>query len=152
MEWLGDLLGAAGSVAGGGIFGIFGAVAGQVSQYFAKKQEQKFQIKKWDYEKDLLELNMKADQQENEQKLAIVSQEGAWKGLDSSLQADSLLGPSSNWAKDIKSLFRPFLTISLWFFAGWVFYKVVLSTQLKVFTPEETKELAPEELGSEEDS
>lgn len=141
MEWLTDILGAAGSVAGGGIFGIFGAVAGQVSQYFAKKQEQKFQLKKWDYEKDLLKLDMEAKQQETEQELAIVSQQGAWKGLDSSISADAMMKPSSKWAQDIKSLFRPFLTISLWGLAGWVFYKVVLSTQLDVFTAAETKEL-----------
>ena len=141
MEWLTDVLGAAGSVAGGGIFGIFGAVAGQVSKYFTKKQEQKFEILKWDHEKGLLELNMRAMQQETEQELAIVSQQGAWKGLDSAVQADAMLSPVSAIARDIKALFRPFLTLSLWIIAGWVFYKVLLSAQMGVLSSEEIREL-----------
>lgn len=141
MEWLGDLIGAAGSVAGGGIFGIFGSVAGQVSKYFAKKQEQAFQMKQWDYERSLLKLNMEAKQQETEQELAIVSQQGSWNGISASIQADSVLTPVSTWARDVKSLFRPFLTTVLWVLAAWVFYKIIKGATDGVFTPEEIKEL-----------
>lgn len=115
MEWLTGLVGTAGAVAGGGVFGLFGSVLGQVSKYFQKKQEWQMQKDKWAYEKDMQKLQMEARAEETEQEIALVSQQGAWNGLDASIKAEmSTNGNTSQWVTDSKSLFRPVLTLLLW--------------------------------------
>jgi hypothetical protein len=143
MEFLGDLIGTAASVGSGGLFGILGSGIGQISKYFQKKQERVFQREKWNHEKDLLQINMRAKQQETEQELAIVSQQGSWQGLDTSIEADAMLKPISDWAIDAKALFRSFITIMMWIIAFIVFYMIVTGVEelTKWFTQVELKEL-----------
>lgn len=143
MDWstIGNIAGGAASIAGGGIFGLIGSVFGQVSKYFQRKQEMAWQEKKWEYETNLLQLRMKAKAEETEQELALVSQRGAWAGLNSSVSADAALKPLSPWAVNLKSLFRPFVTVLLWGIAAWVFYQLVSGSMQKWFEQTEIRDL-----------
>jgi len=141
MEGILDVLSGAASVASGGIFGLLGAVVGQVSRYFQTKAEREFKKLEWEQENKLLELQMQAKQLETEQELAIVSQTGAWDGLEAAVRADARVTPVSNWAVNAKALFRPFLTISLWLIAGFVFYAIITGELHKWMTGHEVKDL-----------
>ncbi len=139
MEWLNDLLGVGASAASGGLFGLLGAVGGQVSKYFQEKQRQAWEEKKWDREERLLQLQMKGRREETEQELAIVQQQGSWAGLRASYSS-VIDQPSYKWVAAVKSLFRPLLTLVLWVMAGITFYLVVTVAN-KYFSGVELKEL-----------
>lgn len=124
MDWLTELLGIGANAASGGVFGLIGAVVGQVSRYFQESQRQAWELKKWSHEEKLLELQMKVNAQETENELAIVAQEGSWDGLKESY-AVAVDQKSYRWVAAVKSLFRPFITVVLWMLAAWVFYKIV---------------------------
>ena len=113
MESVIELLGAGASVAGGGLFGLFGAITGQVSKYFQTKAERVWQEKKWKHEEALYEQQIRLGQAETENEIAIASNKGAWEGLSDSIKADAEAKPQSSWAADIKALFRPFITTLL---------------------------------------
>lgn len=102
MDWITDILGAVGSAASGGVFGAVGAFGSSVVKYFQRKQEQKFEKEEWTHEKDMFKLNMQA-----------TSQKGSWDGLIQSYKAQDKPLDTYKWVNAIKSLFRPFLTISL---------------------------------------
>jgi len=121
---IGSIISGALTVGSGGIFGLFGSAIGVVAKYFQEKQRQNWEVQKWGHETKMLELNMKAKAQETEQELAIVAQEGSWKGLEASIEAAASMKPVHPITNDIKCLFRPFLTTVLWILAGWVFYKI----------------------------
>lgn len=130
MDWTPLItgLGSALSVASGGIFGVLGSIVGAFAKYYQTKQEREWQKEKWKHEKDLLELQMRAKAAETEHELAIVSQTGSWAGLAESHRSDQAVGPVHIWVNDVRSLFRPFLTLVLWILAGWVFYHVVIGS------------------------
>jgi len=83
-----------------------------------------------------MELNMKAGQIETENELAITQTQGSYTGLSESLKADAAIGPTHMIVNDIKALFRPFLTLSLWGMATYVFIRVV-ENPTDALTPEE---------------
>jgi len=120
MEFISELMGVGLSAASGGIFGLFGAVVGQVSKYFQEKQRQAFQREKWNYELDLQKLQMAAAAAETEQEIALANTAGSWAGMQASIQAESVLR-ASPWANNIRSLFRPFLTLLLLGLVAWIF-------------------------------
>lgn len=122
MDFLSDILG---GVASGGIFGLVGSIIGVGAKYFQEKQRQAWEQKKWDHESKLLELQMQVRAAETEQELAIVSQTGAWAGLDDSLRADRSVKDVHTWVNDLRALFRPALTVLLWAIGTLVFYLVV---------------------------
>ena len=113
MEFIGNLLGAGASAMSGGIFGLAGSLIGGVFKYFQAKQAQQFKKEEWDHESNLLKLNMEAMQKQTENELALASQVGSFRGLDSSIRADSKVGESYKWVNAIRSLFRPLLTTGL---------------------------------------
>lgn len=125
MDDIVSLLGAGASVASGGLFGLFGSIVGQVSKHFQRKQEQKWEKEKWNYEADMFRLQMQAKAAETEQELAIVSQQGSWSSLDSSIKADGLIKPQSAWASDVKALFRPFITVVLVGVTAWIIHMLL---------------------------
>lgn len=143
MDWSPIItgIGAAFSVASGGIFGVLGSLVGAVSKYYQTKQEREWQKEKWKHEKDLLALQMQAKSAETEQELAIVAQTGSWTGLSESHKSDQSIGPVSQWVNNIRSLFRPFLTIALWGLAGWIFYHVAIGSLKTWITQMEIKEI-----------
>lgn len=113
MGFLGDVLGLGASVASGGLFGLLGSVIGAGAKYLQERQRQAWETKKWDQEARILELQMKARAAETEQELAIVSQQGAWDGLKTTVRHDAGIKNVHTWVNDLRALFRPLLTILL---------------------------------------
>ena len=107
--------------AAGGLFGIVGTALGRVAGFFERRQEHAHEIARWSHELKLHELNMRARAQEAEIELAITEQEGSWRGLEASMEADAKLGTGSQWVIDTLRLVRPALTLLLWLITGWIF-------------------------------
>lgn len=153
MEWLTDILGGLGgtalSAAGGGIFGFIGSAVGGVFKYFQTKQQQKFEEKKWTHELRLIDKEHERGREEDEHELAVISQQGAWSGLNTSIQAEASGGETYKWVNAIKALYRPLLTTGLVLIAYMIFKD--LSAMMTgtgtsvlapgVFTPEQAREL-----------
>jgi hypothetical protein len=121
---LGDIVNVGASVASGGVFGLVGSIIGSASKYFFNKQEQAFQREKWDHETLLLKLQAEAQAAETEQEIALAAQQGSWSGLAESYKAEAAIGTTHVWVNDIRALFRPFLTVTLWVLSGWIFYQI----------------------------
>ena len=118
-----DLL--TGGVAGG-LFGLIGSLAGAWLKERAIKAEREFKKEQWAYDLQLQQLNMQARAAETEQELAIVSQEGAWTGLEQSMRQETvLIEHSPGWVNAVKSLFRPMLTLVLQGVQAWVIWLLV---------------------------
>jgi len=147
MEWLTDLLGIGASVASGGIFGLFGSIVGVVGKYFQERQRQAWEEKKMGHELKLLGMQMSAQVAENEQELAIVTQEGSWTGLRESLAASRSVSTTHKWVNDARSLFRLVLTTGL-IAVVVIFFAAILSAMenmdsnlLQFFTQSELAEM-----------
>lgn len=149
MDWAGLAMGLAGSAASGGILGLVGSLFGGGLKFLQSWQQQKFEKDKWVHELALLEMEIKRNRIEDEHELAIVSQQGAWKGIETSLQADASLAASDTyrWSKAVKELYRPFLTSALFVMVWFIFSDLLAifrgddSTLLIVFTRAEAKNL-----------
>jgi len=114
MDWAGDILGALASAASGGLFGLLGSLIGVGAKWLQERQRQAWERAKWDHEDKMLRLQMDARAAETEQELAIVSQQGSWAGMTASQQADATAsGNVHTWVNDVRSLFRPALTVGL---------------------------------------
>lgn len=147
MEWITEVVGVIGSSASGGIFGLIGSLGGAVVKYFQKKSERAFQKEKWAHEDRMFELQMQRDRQEDEHELAVVSQAGAWKGLDTSIKSD--MSTSKNnypWVNAIKSCYRPFITTVLVILSYMMFRDILGSllgdtggTMVQIFSMTELK-------------
>lgn len=121
MDWLSMIGNTVTSAAGGGVFGLVGSLTGGVIKYFQTKQQQKFEKEKWDHELALLDIELKRESMEDEHELAVISQQGAWQGLATSITADSGVGDSYKWVNAIKALYRPVLTSGLVLIAFLIF-------------------------------
>lgn len=139
MEWLGDLLGTGASVASGGLFGLLGSVVGVFAKTYQEKQRQEWETKQQAYELQLLDMQMKQRAQETEHELAIVAQEGSWQGMVSSQEMASSGGETHMWVNDVKSLFRPVLTLTLWIISLYLFTS--LADDSKMLSQPEVDEL-----------
>ena len=109
-----DLIGVAASVAGGGLFGLFGTALGRLAGFFEKRQTIAHEERRWLHEVKLLELQQSAAAQETEAELAIARTEGSWAGLEASLNAEAAIASSYRWVDAIRALTRPILTLLLW--------------------------------------
>jgi hypothetical protein len=114
MEWLGDLIGLGANVASGGLFGLVGSLIGIGAKWLQAKQAAKIKAAEWGHEITLLKLQMEAGDRETENELSIARSEGSWKGLSDSYRTVVPATAVSPLVNGIRSLFRPFLTISLW--------------------------------------
>lgn len=121
---LGDILNIGTSVASGGLFGLVGSVIGSVGKYFHAKQQQTFEREKWSHETELLRLQAEVKNQETEQEIALAAQQGSWQGLTESYKAVAAIGKTHIWVNDVRALFRPLLTLTLWAISGWIFFQV----------------------------
>ena len=140
MEWLGELIGTGASVAsGGGLFGLLGSVVGAFAKYKQEQQRQAWEEKQQQYELQLLDMQMKQRAQETEHELAIVAQEGSWAGMKSSQELAMSHGETSVWVNNLKSLFRPFLTLTLWIISLYLLWS--LADDNKYLSQMEVEEL-----------
>lgn len=138
------ILGLAGSlfsgVASGGIFGMIGSIVGVAAKFFQERQRQAWEQKKWAHEEALIELQMKQKTAETEAEIALAGAEGSWRGLAESQRAEASIGHTSQWVNNLRSMFRPFLTIFLWVGAGvliWMMARGVLNEFIDAGTANE---------------
>ncbi len=127
MDWSAIISGI-GSAAGGGVFGLVGAGLGGVFKYFQARQEHKNRL-------ELMRVEME-----------MRSQQGAWDGLKSSIQADA--APATyKWVSAVKALYRPVLTTGLVVVALVIFWDILSglddrhSRLADILTQAEIKEL-----------
>lgn len=116
MDWL-SVLGLGASAASGGLFGVVGAAFSAWMKVKERKQKAIEQQAERDHELKLIDMQMKSN-----------SQEGAWAGLTTSLQAQKALDANTTnipAVMAIKSLFRPALTLFLWLAVGWEIHTVL---------------------------
>ena len=119
-----QILGVGASVASGGLFGAISSAVGQWFQLKHKKNENEFKQKEWQHEINLIELQQKGQALETELELDIAHSQGSWSGLKASIESDAALSTNNyKWVNAVKSLFRPFITASLWCLAAFVFIK-----------------------------
>lgn len=118
-----DILGLGVDAAAGGVFGLVGTVFGRVAGYFERKQTFKQETARWAHELDLHTLQMQARVQETELELAVAEQQGSWRGLQASIDAEAKIGRASQWVVNTLRLVRPVLTLLLWLITAWIFAK-----------------------------
>jgi len=135
------LIGAGASVAGGGLFGLIGAITGQVSKHFQEKAAREWEKQKWHHEEALMDKQILVAAAETENEIAITSAEGSWNGLTASIEADTATKPQSAWASDIKALFRPFLTTLLVVCTMYIIHALLHDKLAGVLTATETTAL-----------
>lgn len=152
MDWITNLLG---SAATGGAFGLLGSAIGGVFKYFQTRQQQKFEEKKWGHELALIDKEHERGREEDEHELSVISQQGAWSGLTTSIEADSKTDNTYKWVNAIKALYRPVLTTGLVAISYLIFKDLSAmmatgggSTLVGVFTPEQAKELLVYDINS----
>lgn len=97
MNWT-TLLGLASPVAG-----FLGAVVQKGLGIFEERQRHKNEMEK-------LELASRIDVQKADLNLREIEHKISGEAFNNAIQAQANLAPSSRWAKDLTSLFRPFLT------------------------------------------
>lgn len=115
------LIGLGWDAAAGGVFGILGTALGRVAGFFERRQTFKQEQARWLHELELHKLQMQAKAQETEMELALAAQEGSWRGLQASIDAEAKLGAASLWVINVLRLVRPSLTLLLWVITGWIF-------------------------------
>ena len=115
LSTLGELLGGAAS---GGLFGLLGSIVGVGAKWLQERQRQQWQREKWSHEEALLRLEMQRGAAETEQELLIVQEKAAALAKVKSYDLQITAGPVSRWVNDIRSLFRPGLTVFLWIVVG----------------------------------
>jgi len=146
MEWLVDLLGVGASAASGGIFGFLGGIGSTIAKYFQENQRQNWKREEWKYELELLKMQREEAELEREHDLAIVAQEGSFTALNTSLASEGRM-TASPWANNVRTLFRPFLTLILCSISALVFYEIMIAIQegqgmfASLFTNEEMRDL-----------
>lgn len=107
--------------AAGGVFGLIGTAIGRVAGFFERRQSYKQAQARWSHELELHKLQMQGRMQETEMELALASQEGSWRGLQASIDAEAKIGTASLWVINMLRLVRPVLTLLLWLITGWIF-------------------------------
>ena len=132
MDWLSEAAGALGMAASGGIFGFLGSMVGGVLKVWQEKQRREWELAKHKMKLATMDMEMK-----------IASQRGSWEGMVASHQSEAKVESSdvSRWANNIRTLFRPLLTVLLWALAFTVFYMILTGVFSQFLTPDEVKEL-----------
>ena len=105
----GVLAGLAGSLLGR-VFGIFEAKAKRKDKELDYAQE----LKRWGHEKELLNLQMRAKQEETEHAIQLAATSGSYAGLAESIKAEGAIDGAYRWVTSILKLFRPLITVGLW--------------------------------------
>ncbi len=116
-----DLIGLTASAAGGGLFGLLGTALGRVAGFVERRQIHDHERARWDHEGRLLELQMRAQQEETEAEIVLADVQGGWSGLEASIAADAAIAASYDWVNAVRGLTRPVLTVLLWAIAGAIY-------------------------------
>ncbi len=104
----------AGSIAGGGLFGLVGTALGRFASYFERRQTLHFENLRWSHEIKMQELEhaaAMAGAAADRERAAVA---GAWQGLKTSIAADASIPSSYAWVDAVRALTRPLLTLLLW--------------------------------------
>lgn len=144
MDGLGDVIGAAGAAAGGGVFGILGSAVNRVFGIFERREarrdrEQQYaeQVNVRAHELELLRENRLTAAAETENEIAVTQTEGSFRGLEASLTAAASIGNAPGWVNAVRAMVRPILTILLWVFAALIFKWVLESAAGGVLSADE---------------
>ena len=108
---------------GGPLFGLIGGVVTRWQDLEAKKEDNRHELKKFDFELSMRDKERIARQEENEQnmaanqldvegKLAITELQGSWDGLKASMAHDQSLDGGYRWVSAVRALMRPGLTLA----------------------------------------
>lgn len=99
------LIGGALSIGSGGIFGVLGAAFGSWMKNKERQQKAVEQDKEREFQKDIIKLKMESS-----------INDSSWEAMNTTHQSEvSLNGqPNYKWVVAAKTLFRPFLTLTLW--------------------------------------
>ena len=115
-----------GSAASGGLLGLAGSVLGGVFKWLGARQEMESRRLEYEQELKLQELQLRARQEETEQEIQLANTEGSWQALSDSYRADAATAErASPWAANIKTLFRPFLTVLLVALSAWIIWMLL---------------------------
>lgn len=127
LSAISDILGVGASVASGGIFGVVGSVLGYFAKKRAEQQRQTWEEKKWNHELKLLDMDRKFKSDYREHEMDLAQQDMSAQGLLQSIAADASIRDVHTWVNDIKSLFRPGLTLLLCVLSALMFNEVLVS-------------------------
>jgi len=115
---LADILGVGASVASGGVLGLLGSAVGAVGKYFTRKQELVEADKNRQHELALIREQRATKAEETESEIRLVDAAASGEMRVKSYEMQETAGPTSQWANDLKTLFRPTLTLFLWLATG----------------------------------
>lgn len=99
-----------GSVAGGGILGLFGSLTDRFMAIWERREARKDKVIQNQHELKLIEEQRQTSQMETEHELAIASAEGSYQGLKTSLEHDASISGTSRWVNDVRAMVRPTIT------------------------------------------
>lgn len=112
LDGIVDVLSVGASIAGGGLFGLIGSGISSIFKIFQRKQEFEEEKQRREWDREDFKLQMQFNQQETENEIAVTSSQGAWQGLNASINAASNIKGSS-WDAKLLRMFRPVLTAAL---------------------------------------
>jgi hypothetical protein len=144
MDLAGDAISAIATAAGGGLFGLVGALLGVGAKMLQSWEERKLLREKIEgrkieqaHELKLLEMQIARGKAETESELAIIDAAAARDVKLASYQDAANIGPTHMWVSDVLRLFRPFLTIALIGVTVWLFHRLIKGGGLPyISTPE----------------
>lgn len=109
------------SAAGGGLFGVAGALAGRIIGLFEIKERRRDQAlaneheeRRWKQEHEMQLLQLQSRREETESELALAESAGSWSALGASYAAEAAIGATYQWVEAVRALVRPGLTLGLW--------------------------------------
>lgn len=123
----------------GPILGTIGTIGGRMLDLKAKKQDYEFELKKFSHEIDMRKQERIANQEENEQAMALNAAvteseigktiiKGSYDGLVASINAEANI-KSYKWVDAVRGLVRPTLTLITGMMVGYVAFTATGSMQ-----------------------
>ena len=113
MDWLSTIVSLGTSAASGGLLGIVGSLVGVFAKSRQAKIEHERRKDEYAHELALQRLQIEKGDRETENELAITREGAIGETKTASYRLD-LGGNTSQWVRDLRGLFRLFLTLWLW--------------------------------------
>ena len=142
MDW-GSIVGTVLAAGTGGATGLLASILGVWVKKRQATEDRANKALDYEHEITLYELQMQDKSLEAQVNLDTTNAQGSWNGLNTSIQASMGIGVTSQWVTDVKSLFRPTLTLILWIIAFILFHTIstIDFTNNQVFSSTEMVEL-----------